>query len=594
MGRFVSQATKLQLRRLLRRRRRLTEDALQEVSENFDKNFIRRFGRLKQVRRFTITWLGLTGLLAIATVMQTVGLSGAYQSERPIAGGAYHEGVVGTFSTANPLYASGTVDVAVSRLVFAGLLKYDDTNSLVGSLAKGYEQDETGKIYTVHLRSDLFWQDGVALTADDVVFTYETIKNPDAQSTLIAGMRGVDVAKVDESTIRFTLSSALATFPNSLTTGIIPRHILKDIPPASLRTARFNTANPVGAGPFAWHQLLLDESAGATNATITLDAFDKYYAGTPRLDRFVIHTYQTAEDLTNAYNQNRIRAAAGLTNAPKIFADQTNTVVHSFQSTAATMVFFNMSSSSPVNDKAVRAGLMYATDRKAIIEKLGQTLRTVREPVLIGQFAFDPQYAQPLFDTTKASQILDNAGWKKRSDGLRYKDNHKLTFRLYAEDTSDNATITEELRRQWRHVGVAVEITLQPSIYFQSTLQYRGYDAVLHGISIGTDPDVYAYWHSSQADGNGMNFSNYKSKAADTSLEAGRTRQDIAQRNVKYKPFLKAWSEDVPAVSLFRPKFYYVTHGKIYGLNEHMINTDADRYYSADEWMVRTALTNDN
>jgi len=593
MGRFVSQATKLQLRRLLRRRQKVTEDTLQEVSEHFDKNFIRRFGRLKQVRRFTIGWLGLTGLLAIATVMQTVGLSSAYQSERPVPGGAFHEGLVGTFSTANPLYASGTVDVAVSRLVFAGLLTYDDNNDLVGSLASSYERDETGKIYTVHLRPNLLWQDGKPLTADDVVFTYNTIKNPDAHSTLIAGMRGVDVTKVDETTIRFTLTSALATFPNSLTTGIIPKHILEIVPVTSLRTARFNTADPVGAGPFKWRQLLLDETAGTTNATITLEGFNNYYAGKPRLDRFVIHTYQTTKGLADAYNSNRIRAAGGLTNAPKTFAHDSDTIIHSFQSTAATMVFFNVESSSPVNDKAVRSSLTYATNRRAIIDKLGQTLRTVREPVLIGQFAFDPQYAQPLFDASKANQILDTAGWTKRADGIRYKDNRKLMFRLYAEDTSDNAIVTGELKKEWKAVGVSVEVTLQPSIYFQTTLQYRGYDAVLHGISIGTDPDVYAYWHSSQADGNGMNFSNYESKAADTALEAGRTRQDIVQRNVKYKPFLKAWSEDNPAIPLYRPKFYYVTHNKVYGLNEHIMNTDADRYYSADKWMIRTALTDD-
>ena len=594
MGRFVSQATKLQLRRLLRRRQRSTEDTIQEVSEQFDKNFIRRFGRLKQVRRFTIGWLLLTGLLIIATVMQIIGLSGAYQSEQPVPGGAFHEGLVGTFSTANPLYANGTVDIAVSRLVFAGLLKYDDTNTLVGSLASGYERNETGKIYTVHLRPHLTWQDGAPLTADDVVFTYNTIKNPDAHSTLISGMRGVDVAKVDSTTVRFTLSSALATFPNSLTIGIIPQHILQDVPPASLRTARFNTVSPIGAGPFKWHQLLLDEKAGATNATITLDAFSAYYAGDPKLDRFVIHTYQTMSELTDAYKQRRIRAAGGLTNNPTAFKGDSATIIHSFQSTAATMVFFNQESSSPINDKVVRTSITYGTDRRAIIDKLGQTLRTVREPVLIGQFAFDAQYTQPLFNEAKANQLLDAGGWTRKTDGIRYKNNHKLTFRLYAEDTPDNKVVTTELKRQWKAIGIDADITLQPSLYFQSTLQYRGYDAVLHAISIGTDPDVYAYWHSSQADGNGMNFSNYKSKVADTALEAGRTRQDIAQRNVKYKPFLKAWSEDVPALSLFRPKFYYVTHGEVYGLNEHMMNTDADRYYSADQWMIKTAFTNDN
>lgn len=594
MGRFINQATRLKIRRIVHRRQRSAHNTIEQVSEGFDTYFISHLVRLKRVRRFTIGWFGLTVLLIIATVMQTVGLSNAYQSKQPMPGGSYHEGIVGAFSTANPLYASGTVDIAVSRLLFAGLLRYDNNNELVGDLASGYERDETGKIYTVHLRPKLYWHDGKPLTADDVVFTYATIKNPDAHSTLIAGMRGVDIVKVDNNTVRFTLSSALATFPNSLTTGIIPKHVLATTPPASLRTARFNTVNPVGAGPFKWHQLLLDSAAGTTAATITLNTSDVYYAGKPHLDRFVIHTYPTDEELAAAYKEKRVRAVAGLSNASKLFDDDDTTRVYSFQSTAATMVFFNMSSTGPLSDKAVRESLMYGTDRTKIITQLGQTLRTVREPVLIGQFAFDPQYVQPLFDPAKASDILESAGWLKHDDGIRYKDNRILSFRLYAEDTPDNASTTNELKKQWRALGIKAEITLQPSMYFQSTLQYRGYDAVLHGISIGVDPDVYAYWHSSQADGNGMNFSNYKSKTADTALEAGRTRQDVAQRTVKYKPFLKAWREDIPAVSLFRPKFYYATHGTVYGLDEHVVNTDADRYYSANQWMVKTAMTNDN
>ena len=595
MNDVISHATRLRIRRLLRRKRRTVVNVGQRIADVFDEQLIAKFGKLKRVRRFALGWIILSGLLVTATIMQTVGLSSAYQVNRPVPGGAYHEGIVGSFSTANPLYATGAVDIAVSRLVFAGLLKLDDTNSFIGDLAEHYERDDTGKIYTVHIRPHSLWHDKQPLTADDVVFTYNLIKNADARSPFAAGLRGVEVAKIDELTVRFTLPSALVTFPNSLTIGLLPQHILGSQAPVALRNASFNTDKPIGAGPFQWQQIMIEKSAQNTKAVLTLDAFSEYHAGKPRLDKFVLHTYQNQDSLLKAFQNREIYGASELrlpsTDSKMRSLDTSKQ--YAFQSTAATMVFLNTSANSPLQDKTVRHGLSYAIDRNAVIKALGQTLRTVREPVLVTSFAFDIQYAAPLYDTKKSADTLQAGGWIQAKDGFRYKDGRKLTFRVYCEDTPDNVTITDELKKQWKLVGADVIVTTQPSIYFKTTLQTRSYDAVLHSISIGNDPDVYAYWHSSQADGNGMNFANWKSKEADTSLEAGRTRQDESQRKIKYKPFLRAWNEDVPAVPLFRPKFYYATHGPVYGLQEHVLNTDADRYFSVHQWMITTALVDE-
>jgi len=596
VGRFINKTTQLQLRRLLRRRRRATEETVQHAAENIDKNLIGRFGRVIKVKRFALGWIALTLLLGVSTVIQTVALSTTYQTEHPVAGGSYHEGIVGTFSTANPLYASGAVDTAVSRLIFDGLFKYDENNVIVGDLAQNYTVDQTGKIYTVHLRDNLRWHDGKPLTADDIVFTFQTIQNPDARSVLQGSMRGVIIAKVDAATVTFTLSSALSSFPGSLTVGIIPQHILGNVSPSELRANAFNTSKPVGSGPFAWQQLEVNSNTDTegTAVTISLERFAAYHENPAKLNRFTIHTYETSAELLRAFNHREVNAIAGLKSIPSELQKKKDINIHSFQSTAALMVFFNMQSTGPLSDISVRRGLMDGTDRQSIINKLNQPLKIVREPVLSGQFAFDKTYAQPLFNKNLGDQTLTAGGWIPGKDGVRVKDGKRLTIRLYGEDTPDNQIITKEIQRQWHALGAEAIITLQPSMYFQTTLQSRGYDAVIHGISIGNDPDVYAYWHSSQAVDGGMNLSNYSSKVADKALEAGRTRQDEAQRALKYKPFLKAWLDDTPAVALFRPRIYYATRGPVYGLDEHTINTDADRYYSVTDWQIRTAYVSDN
>jgi len=145
--------------------------------------------------------------------------------------------------------------------------------------------------------------------------------------------------------------------------------------------------------------------------------------------------------------------------------------------------------------------------------------------------------------------------------------------------------------RNWRALGANVTPVLQSLTDFQTTLEFHNYDALLYGVSIGIDPDVFAYWDSSQANilsNTRINFSEYKSTVADASLEAGRTRLDPVLRTIKYKPFLQAWQNDAPALGLYQPRFLYVTRGTVYGLSEHTLNVDTDRYNSVADWEIRT------
>ncbi len=200
-------------------------------------------------------WLSLLVLLISIVVIQTRALAGYYQTLQPVPGGTFTEGILGDFTNANPLYATGPVDSAVSKLLFSGLLTYNDQNQLVGDLAQSWSVDATGRIYTVNLKPGLTWQDGQPLTSADVVFTYDMIQNPDAQSPLLASWRGVQVAAPNPLTVTFTLPNPLTAFPYSLTNGIVPEHLLGSIPPVELRSAAFNTSDPIGSGPFAWQTI---------------------------------------------------------------------------------------------------------------------------------------------------------------------------------------------------------------------------------------------------------------------------------------------------------------------------------------------------
>src|SRR5579862_2744361 len=289
----IDDETKKRFARKLRRRRRSAVALGQQADQQIEKLLIRRFDRLVSVRRFVVLWISLFLVMILAGVFQIGGLSDYYQSLQPVPGGLYTEGLIGNFTNANPLYATGAADTAISRLVFSGLFKYDTNNKLVSDLAKGYQLSPDQKRYTVYLKQNLVWQDGQPFTADDVVFTYKTIQNIEAQSPLYSSWQSINVSKQDNYTVTFDLPNALSDFPESLVNGIIPYHLLKDIPAPQLRSAPFNTT-PIGTGPFEWKFIEVTGSGtdlSTRQQRISLSSFNRYQAGTPKLDGINIITF---------------------------------------------------------------------------------------------------------------------------------------------------------------------------------------------------------------------------------------------------------------------------------------------------------------
>jgi peptide/nickel transport system substrate-binding protein len=591
---------KLRFRRRLRKSQRQVEDLGAQAEEGIEKHLFGRFEHLApvHVRRFVIIWMGLLVLLISGLVAQNVALGGYYQRLQPVPGGIYNEGILGSFTNANPLYATSDADLSVSRLLFAGLFSYDAQGNLVGDLASSYSVDTRGTTYTVHLKPHLTWQDGQPLTSADVVFTYQSIEDPDAQSPLEGDWQGITVSAPDPLTVTFKLPDVLASFPSNLTNGIVPRHLLASVPPADLRSADFNTVHPVGSGPFAWQaiQVTGDGDPDNTEEQIALTPFSSYQGGKPKLDRFVVQISDSPSQLIQAFNSKQLTAVEGLNELPTSLKHNSSVIQHNLTLRAATMVFFK-TSSGVLADTQVRQALVQAADVPQIIQQLGYPTLPVREPLLVGQLGYDPSLVQAGFNLPAAKHALDADGWLAGKNGLRAKAGQPLSFSLLAADTPEYHLVTRQLQQQWRALGVQLNVQFQDPADFQSSLSYHQYDAVLNGIAIGVDPDVFVYWDSSQADirsTSRLNFSEYKNPTADDALEAGRTRLNPLLRVVKYKPFLQAWQQDNPALGLYQPRVLYLTNGPVAGLQDSAVNSATDRFDNVQNWEIRQAKVTDS
>ncbi len=583
---------RLRFRRRLRLGQEQVEVIGQQAEKNIEKHFFKRFERLSLVKRFVFGWTTLLALFITLLVVQNIGLSKHFQTLTWVPGGIYSEGVVGNFTNSNPLYATSSVDSTVSRLIFAGLFKFDEHNQLVGDLAKDYTVGPRGLVYTVNLRPNLTWHDGRPLTSEDILYTYQTIQNPDAQSSLQSSWKGVTVTAIDALTIVFTLPDPLASFIYNMTNGIVPKHILSQIPAQSLRSSDFNTLKPVGAGPFAWQAIQVSGSDPSTvKSQITLTPFKNFHSGEPKLQQFVVHAYADQNDLIKDFKSGQLTGASGLNHVPKDYGSIKNLQIHNNLLTAATMVFFK-TSSGVLSDPKVRLALVQSSNTDKIIKSLDYPTNAIKGPLLAGQVGYDPTIKQASFDFKAAQATLDSAGWLIGKEGVRIRDGKLLSFRLTIADTPEYRLIVNQLDKDWKSIGAKVQVQYVNTADFQGLLSQHDYEAVLYGISIGVDPDVFVYWDSSQADirsANRLNLSEYKNETADSALESGRTRIDSTLRTVKYKPFLQAWKQDNPALGLYQPRSLYFTNVTVSGLTQRPINTPIDRYNNVENWQIRQA-----
>jgi peptide/nickel transport system substrate-binding protein len=572
-----------------RRRKKNARLLSQHADEQIEKLLIRRFDRLISVRKFVFLWTVLFAALFFATVLQFRALGQYYQALRPVPGGIFSEGLVGNYTNANPMYASGAADTSISRLLFSGLFKYDSDNKFVGDLAANFTINDTQTRYTVNLKKDIKWHDGEPFTADDVIFTYQMIQNIEAQSPLYSSWQGIRVSKKDSYTVYFDLTSPLSAFPYSLTNGIVPAHSFKGIKPVSMRTAPFND-KPIGTGPFVWKYV---EVTGKTDADreqrISLAANGSYWDERPKLDGFNLTTFSSEHNLLAAFDNKQINAMSGLETVPDNLVNDKSIHVYNTPLTSSVMTFFN--TSHPIlNDINVRRALVSGVDRNNISNILEFPVKASDSPLLPAQLGYDPSIVEFGYDQNNASQLLDNAGWVSGGNA-RTKDGKPLKLTLAAQDTPAYTQVAQYLQTQWSKVGVRVDVRYYSSDDLQkAVVPSHDYDILLYGISLGVDPDVFAYWDSSQASISSqghLNLSEYRSRAADQALESSRTRADADLRVTKYKAFLTAWVNDAPALALYQPNMIYVSRGPVFNYERKQANSSADRFYNVDQWMIR-------
>jgi len=541
-------------------------------------------------RRDKLAVLALVGLLAVTSVV-AIATDRTDLPTDPAFGGTYVEGVAGAPLYFDPIIAATNVDQDVSGLVFTGLTRFDRDGTIVADLASSFEADPTGKIWTFTIRSDANWQDGAPVTADDVMYTVGLLQDPAYTGPFADAFRGVTVEALAPKIVRFTLPDVYAPFAASTTVALLPAHLLGKVAFADLARQPFNM-QPIGTGPFRVSEV--------DSRQVTLVRSDDFYRTKPArsrayLDKVVLRFYRDGSEALAALARGEVDATGGLSPQDASRARTLKSVdLFSLPTNDFTALFLNVRPSKAVfRDLAVRRAIATAIDRGKVLQAAVDGRGTVADefvPPPSWAFARDiPRYP---FSATDAKALLDAAGWIDHdADGIRDKGGVALKFSISTSDEPQRIAAAQRIAEDLGTVGMKIDVITVPfAELVDRVARQREFDALLVGITVGNDPDPYPFFHSSQVNDPGDDFSGYSTLAMDRLLEQARKTVDQTKRRDLFAQVWTAIATDVPVVFLYYTDYLYAQSHTLQGFRVAPVNDPPQRFWNVEDWYVKTVV----
>ncbi len=406
-----------------------------------------------------------------------------------------------------------------------------------------------------HINPLARWHDGVPVTAEDVRYTFQLVKDPSLASPLASNLDNIDsVSVIDSLTARvwFHQRTPDAFFKAASPVVILPMHLLNKTPAASLRESPFARA-PVGSGRFRF-------AAWDHGARIVLHADSTNYRGRPNPDRVI---WLVAAD----YPAAAVRFLGGdadfLDNVKPEYVSQVKAkggeVVVSPGSLDYGYVAFNLRNASnsgphPVfGDRETRRALVMAIDRPTMVRSVFDTLGLVAHGPATRILATSDTTIGIPYDPERASRTLDSLGWRRGAGGMRSRRKTPLAFSLLVPSSSAiRMKIAVMLQEQWRKAGANVRIEPLELNAFGSRMDSRKFESLLNAWHIDPTPSsVKEEWASSEIRKGGYNATSYRNPGFDAVLDSAVREMNPTRSATLYRRAYRILTDDAPAIWLY-------------------------------------------
>lgn len=540
-------------------------------------------GRKEKIAILILSLAALTSLI--------ISLSNFYISHTvpaPTTGGIYSEGLVGQPAYINPLLASQDPDSSLVKLVFSGLYKYGDKGQLIPDLADGMPQiSEDQKQYTVNLKKNITWHNNKPLTADDVVFTIQTLKDPTYKSPLRALWESTNVEKISGTTVKFTTANISGPFVNNLVLPILPKSLWENVDAQKFLLSEFNL-KAIGSGPYAIKEIKKLPSGKVEQITFTANT--NFYLGRPKIDQVIIKFYDTDNDVLNAFHSREILGFGFTPLGSNLYLDkeQTQSTIFKTPLPQYQVVFFNITNKI-LSDQNVRQALTLTTDRQSIINSVFKNNANLPSSPLVFFNANAPKALDTSVDIQKAKTLLDAAGWIiDPKTGNRAKKGVELKISIATNDTLVNSQAAQILADQWKTLNIQVSLNILPSKQLMDgVLKPRNFDVLLFPQKYGADPDPFLFWHSSQVKNPGFNLTGFNDPKVDKIIVDARATTDHQKREAAYAQFNDLVLAKFPVIFLDQTEFIYALDNSVKNVNLKSLYDPSQRFYDIGNWYIK-------
>jgi len=472
--------------------------------------------------------------------------------------------------------------------IFEGLLDYDpDAFELRPFLAESYEVSDDGLEIYFRIRDNVHFSDGHPITADDVIFTYETIKNPrvDAASTANYYKDVERVVKISDLEVKFIMKKVYfksLEFVCLRDAGILPKHIYEFDDPEEFNK---RVSNPVGSGPYVFEKWDVGRE-------LVLRRNENYWGRKPKLKKIV---YKFITNDTAAVQSLRSGQIDYMRPLPEQFAQLSGDKEFtkdirclSYWHPGVGYFWMGWNQDRPFfKDRRVRLAMTHLVNRETICKYL---LKVPEAKIPTGPFYIfgpqnDPNIKPWPYEPEKAKELLDEAGWvDTNGDGIRDKNGLPFRFRyMIGSGIPLHEQIAKLLKDEAAKVGIdVIPDPFEWSVFIQR-VQDREFDAVNMAWGGGLAGDPYQVWHSSQIGNRGSNYVGFNNPKADAIIEEARQTLDPDKRNKLYHQLHRIIHEEQPYTFVYtRPEQRFLDK-RFENMIIHKLGLDEHEWYVPKE-----------
>jgi len=513
-------------------------------------------------------------------------------SFKAVRSGTFVEGTIGENVNTNPLFlAQNQADRDIRELVFQKFISIDKDANPVPEIAYEWGSDvvktdtDAGTVeeitYTFKIKQNIYFSDGEKLDADDVIFTFDTamkLARDYNKDTVGKALDGVTIEKVDDYTVKFTLSEKSATFYESVAIYIIPKHYYEIVSIKNLDISNLNET-AIGSGPY--------KIVSYKYNVIKLES-SEFYDPVPKINEIEYRLYPDYESLKVAYENNMLDAVSNVGGeSHNMGGNYTHFSLTLF--TRKKLIFLN-NRLELFSDSALRKGLNYIVDKERLLDEIGIAGKPANGPIYEDSWAYNENVDYPVYDLDRADKEFTDAGFTKNAGTGFYQseDGKILSMSISYLDNELNEAIVNELVVQFEEAGVLLNPV--PQTYNQitrETIATRNFELLLYEVQTTVDPDQYNLWHSLKADFPNLNLAGFNFVKTDVELEKARKTTDRDEREKEYDLFQKFFVSESPVVFLYYAHFDYFLSDDVVVPDFDGIIYPEDRFNNISEWEIR-------